>query len=80
LQEVLKPGVYEYEAILKKFAGYGFIVISEQRPKNADVEEYAKRTVEQIILLLDANVPPENITVVGASKGANIAITASYLL
>jgi hypothetical protein len=58
----------------------GFVVISEQRPKNADIEIYARKTVEQISLLLAANIPPEQITVVGASKGAYIAAFASNML
>jgi hypothetical protein len=73
-------GVYEYEAILEKFKSYGFSVISEQRPKNADVDLYARMTSKQINLLLEANVPPQNITIVGASKGAYIAGTVSSLL
>jgi hypothetical protein len=73
-------GVYEYEAILNKFSSYGFNVISEQRPKNADVNVYARKTERQIGLLLNADVPPESITVVGASKGAYIAASVSYIL
>ncbi len=73
-------GPYEYVAILKTLASHGFIVISEQRPKNADGEEYARRTADQVTRLLEAGVPPGNITVVGASKGAAIATKASCLL
>jgi len=73
-------GEYEYEAILEKFAGYGFVVISEQRPKNADGMKYAKRVVGQVTELLKAGVPAKNITVVGASKGAGITIEISHLL
>lgn len=73
-------GEYEYEAILKELSGYGFVVISEQRPKDTDVEEYARRITRQITILLDAGVPAENITVLGASKGAAIAIYISHLL
>ena len=39
-------GEYEYEAILKKLSGYGFVVISEPRPKNTDGVEYAKKITE----------------------------------
>ena len=73
-------GEYEYMAILEKFAGYGFVVISEQRPKNADGVKYAERVVEQVAKLLKADVPAKNITIVGASKGAAIAISVSHLL
>lgn len=73
-------GEYEYEAILKKLESYGLVIISERRSKNTDIAEYAQRIVRQITLLLNANVPPEYITVVGASKGAYIAATVSHLL
>jgi hypothetical protein len=73
-------GEYEYDAILEKLAGYGFVVISEQRPKNADRMKYAERVVKQVTELLKAGVPAKNITVVGASKGAGIAIEISHSL
>ncbi len=73
-------GEYEYDAILERLQSQGFVVISEQRPKNSDVEIYARKTVEQINLLLAANVPPDQITVVGASKGAYIAAFVSNTL
>jgi len=73
-------GEYEYEAILEALADYGFVVISEQRPRNADGWEYARRGVGQIADLLSAGVAPGRITVVGASKGAAIAAAISYLV
>ena len=73
-------GEYEYEAILKRFSDYGFVVISDQRPKNADVVEYAQKTAQQAKDLLEAGVLAKNITVVGASKGGAIAIYVSNLL
>lgn len=73
-------GEYEYKAILEKLSRYGFVVVSEQRVKNADSMEYAERITEQITALLKAGVPAQNITVVGASKGAGITIFISHLL
>ncbi len=73
-------GEYEYAAILKAFADKGFVVISQQRPKDADVEAYAREVGGQVALLINAGVPPGHITVVGASKGAWIAATVSHLL
>ena len=72
-------GEYEYAAILETLSGHGFIVISEQRPKNKGVG-YARRIVEQIISLRNAGVPAKNITVVGASKGAYLTIFVSHFL
>lgn len=73
-------GKYEYQAILEKFGSYGFVVISEQRRKNSDSMEYAKRVAEQVTALLDAGVSADNITIVGASKGGGITILASSFL
>lgn len=73
-------GEYQYLPILEKLSSYGCVVISEQRQKNTDVIEYARKIAEQIKTLLQAGVPAVNITVVGASKGAYIAIYTSHLL
>ena len=73
-------GEYEYKAILEKLGGYGFVVISEQRVKNADSMEYARKIADQVTAMLKAGVPAGNITVVGASKGAGITIFVSHLL
>lgn len=71
-------GEYRYRAILECFADAGFIVIAEQRPRNADVTTWAARTVAHIDRLLAAGVPAERITIVGASKGAYIAGLVSH--
>jgi hypothetical protein len=73
-------GVYEYQAILDTFRQFGFTVISEARPRDTDVEDYASKTANQIRGLLRSGVPARQITVVGASKGAVIAMVASTLL
>ena len=74
-------GEYEYEAILDKLSGYGFVVISEQRGKDTDSGlGYARRIVGQVTDLLNGGVPANHITVVGASKGAGITIFVSHYL
>ena len=73
-------GEYRYEEILGVLESYGFVVVSEQRPRNADSWEYAQRTARQVTDLLAAGVPPGFITVVGASKGAAIAVGVSHLV
>jgi hypothetical protein len=73
-------GVYEYEEILNTLAAKGFTVISEARAKDTDVNQYAPKVVRQINTLVNAGVPPQHITVVGASKGALIAMRISTLL
>jgi predicted esterase len=73
-------GDCKYYDILKAFADKGFIVVSELRPKDATVTEWAKKTEANIQKILDAGVPQEQITVAGHSKGAVIAIQAASLL
>jgi len=73
-------GVYEYEETLETFADLGFVVISEVRPSGADVATWAERVAGQVKLLVGAGVPPEQITVVGFSKGGAIAIFTSSML
>jgi hypothetical protein len=75
-----KFGVYEYEEILETFKHKGFIVISEPRAKGTDPEQYAAKVIEQIKNLLKAGVLPQNITVVGASRGGGIAMITSTRL
>lgn len=84
-EEGLRPtspefGIYEYERILEDFAGRGFVVVSEPRPRGTEPEAYSDKVVGQVRALLRAGVPPEHVAVVGFSKGGGIALlTASRL-
>ena len=73
-------GYYEYELILQELARAGFIVISEAREQGTQVTTYAENIAAQIKKLLAGDVPPGNITVVGASKGGVIASYVSAML
>jgi hypothetical protein len=75
-----KFGIYEYREILEVFAERGFVVISEARPEGTDGMIYAATVADQVRSLIAAGVPPDNITVVGFSKGGGIAIAASSML
>lgn len=73
-------GAYEYNNILHAFSSAGFNVLSEVRQKNTDVIEYSHKIVEQVNTLISNGTEPQNITVIGASKGAIIAmLISSYL-
>lgn len=72
-------GDCKYNDILKAFSEKGFIVISEIRPPVSPVE-YAKKAVVNIRKILNADVPPEQITVAGHSKGGVIALQVAALL
>jgi hypothetical protein len=73
-------GEYEYENILEELSGYGFVVVSEQRTKDTDGMDYARKIADQISRLIDEGVPAKHITVIGASKGGAIAIYVSHFL
>lgn len=66
-------GRAEYVEILSRLRSTGFTVLSEKRARNTDVKAYAKMMVRQVDSLIAAGVPPQNITIVGTSKGGYIA-------
>jgi len=75
-----KFGVYEYEKILDAFKQSGFVVISEARKQSEELAPYATKVAKQVRQLLNAGVPPQNITVVGASQGGWMTMLVSTYL
>ncbi|HEX6176836.1 MAG TPA: hypothetical protein VF057_00645 [Thermoanaerobaculia bacterium] len=73
-------GFYELDAIRAAFRDRGFTLHSEIRPKGSSVSDGADRAVARVRELLDAGVPADRITVVGASMGAAIALHTSARL
>ena len=73
-------GTYEYQQILDTLAANGLVVVSEQRPPMTDMSIFASHVADQVRALLRAGVPPEQVSVVGFSKGGGIAIRTSALL
>ncbi len=73
-------GYYEYELIVKELAQKGFIVISEVREKGTEIIVYAEKVAAQVKKLLASGVPPQKITIVGASKGGIITAYVSNML
>jgi len=73
-------GAYKYQAILDSLKKYQFEVLSEVRPSDTKVNKYAEKIVAQIKELLQQGVPAKHITVLGASKGALIAMFVSNYL
>ncbi len=73
-------GSYLYRDIIQALAKSGAEVISELRPRGTDPLEYARKTANQIKSLLKAGIPPGRILVIGASKGAGIAVLLSAIL
>jgi len=73
-------GAYEYTKILSTFRKNGFKVISKVRKINTRPVNYAQHVVHQIDSLLKKGIKPNDITVIGASKGALIAMLTSSIL
>lgn len=73
-------GPYKYEDVLQQMRAAGFEVLTEYRKRNTDVQAYAKKVAHQVDSLMKRDVPPGNITVIGMSKGAAIAMYASTYL
>ena len=73
-------GACKYYDILQAFTDKGFTVISEVRSGKIVPSEYAKKIVSQAKRLLDAGVPPENITIAGHSKGGVITLCVASQL
>lgn len=66
-------GRAEYREILARFRKDGFIVISQKRPPNTDEAKYATKVISELDSLFRLGVRPDEITVVGTSKGGYIA-------
>ncbi|HEU5050435.1 MAG TPA: alpha/beta hydrolase [Gemmatimonadales bacterium] len=73
-------GTYEYDAILDSLRQPGFTVLSDQRPPGIGVDSFATQLIHQIDSLLGRGVSPEDIAVIGFSRGGAIAILASSRL
>lgn len=69
-------GAYQYDAILEAFAKRGFVVISEVREGDAG-SPFVGKLAGQVRRLLGAGVPPQHVTVVGASKGGYLALATA---
>jgi pimeloyl-ACP methyl ester carboxylesterase len=84
-QQIPRPkhprfGYYELDAILDAFRQRGFSVIGGIRPKSATESESADIVVGQVKRLMKSGTRAEQITIVGASMGAGIALLASVRL
>jgi len=73
-------GHYELDSILDVFRSRGFVVSGAIRTKTATVSESADQVVEQVKRLLSSGVKANQVTVVGASMGASIALQAAARL
>ena len=73
-------GAYKYSDILDSLKKRKCTVISEVRKPNTAIKDYAEVVAKQIDSLLKKKINPENITVIGASKGSVIAMYVSTIV
>lgn len=73
-------GAYLYEDILDAFQKSGFKVFSDVRNIHIKPFEYVNKVVNQIDSLIKIGIKPNQITVVGASKGAVLSMFISSSL
>ena len=76
-QSVPEWGPYEYLNILDSLRKRGFNIISENRKDGVDDSVYVNKIAGQIDSLFNAGVRPQNIVIVGASSGYDIAMHLS---
>lgn len=75
-----RHGAYEYDKIVAELEKNGFIVISEMRRHFTRPPAYARKVTEQVSGLMDRGVPPENITIIGHSKGALMTLLTASMV
>lgn len=75
-----RHGRYDYKGILAALSDKGWVVISEARTSDVGFLQYAGEVADQVSYLLRRRVPPENITVMGHSKGGLMSLIAASLL
>lgn len=73
-------GDCRYLDLLNAFAEEEVVVVSELRTRAVSPIDYAKKAVLNVQTLLNAGVPPENISISGHSKGGVIVLQMAALL
>lgn len=72
-----KWGMYDFPLIKEKLSDDSYQLVARHRPKDTNPVEYAKNLANEVNLLIESGVPPENITLIGFSRGGAITIMAS---
>lgn len=67
-------GKYEYYAILDSLQTTGATIHHEIRTADVDFEDFCRQTSQAINQLVERGIPPAAITIIGASKGAVMAM------
>jgi dienelactone hydrolase len=74
-------GTYDFPAIKKELAeGSDFVLIAHHRPSNTDVDTYVEALTSWVLQLVENDVDPRHITLVGFSKGGEMTALAASAL
>jgi len=73
-------GLYDFPAIKQALQDDSYHLIAYRRPKNTDAFTYAEKLAGQVKQLIKQGVDPENISIMGFSRGAFITGNSSNLL
>lgn len=73
-------GYYEYDSIVRVFQESDFEVTSEMRPSEVHPLKYATEIADEVRVLLNQGVPPQQITVCGHSKGGQMTLIVASLV
>lgn len=72
-------GPYKYTEIIQSLEETGATIHHEVRNEETDFYEFTTKVSAEINELLKSGVPPENISVIGASKGGIMAMHISHI-
>ena len=70
-------GVYDFIAVRKALSDPHYNLISYHRPDKTVADEFAEKLAADVRKLIKAGVKPENITLLGFSRGGEITLLAS---
>jgi len=73
-------GVYDFLAVKKALSDPQYNLIAYHRPKNTIADQFAEKLAADVKALLDYGVKPENITLLGFSRGGEITLLANSKL
>jgi hypothetical protein len=72
-------GKYEFREIIDSLKTTGATVHATVRPADVNFHEFCAQTVAEIEQLIQSGIPPQYISVIGASKGGVMAMYISHL-
>jgi len=73
-------GVYDFLAVKKALSDPQYNLIAYHRPKHTIANQFAEKLATDVKTLLDHGVKPENITLLGFSRGGEITLLANSKL